>query len=165
MQFLARFYLPEIVPDFGLDQTLLLFQCANEPGMCNEWDPNAGGNKALLIGADATSVPMQVPGGPTLLTREHRLELEAWTPMKEDSLDAFLSETAGRSSVIGKAGGHPSWLQQDETPICKCGNRMQFVAQIDSSADREINFGDGGIGYAFACRLCPSEARFLWQCL
>lgn len=164
MQFLARLHLPEIVPEFGREQNLLLFLCSNDPGMCDEWDANAGGNKALLIKVDSNA-PMEVPPGPTLLSCEHRFELEAWPSTKEDNVHAFLSETSGRPSVIGKAGGHPSWLQQDETPVCECGTPMQFIAQIDSSADREINFGDGGIGYAFACRVCSGEAKFLWQCL
>jgi hypothetical protein len=29
-----------------------------------------------------------------------------------------------------KLGGHPYWIQNDETPVCACGNRMEFLLQL-----------------------------------
>jgi hypothetical protein len=164
MQFLAQLYLPEVAPSSGRNETLLLFQCQNDPGLCDEWDANSGGNKAILDASDP-KVAMVIPTGPTLLSSESKFELQAWAPSAGDCLDAYLSETTAGDSVLGKAGGVPSWLQGQETPNCTCGSAMQFVIQIDSGAAGGINFGDGGIGYAFICNACPSEARFLWQCL
>ena len=40
---------------------------------------------------------------------------------------------------------------------------MTFVAQIEESADRGINFGGGGVSYAFVCTKCKDKAKFLWQ--
>jgi len=63
MQFLAQLPLDSLEEAKGHhDQTLLLFQCQNDPGMCDEWDPNAGGNAALLV-QSSPRVTLQVPKG------------------------------------------------------------------------------------------------------
>ena len=164
MQFLATLHLPEIAPEAGLAGTLLLFQCQNDPGLCYEWDANAGGNKAVLVEYSSASA-MHVPEGPTTLSSTTGILLEPWIASDDDDLDSYLSAVASRPEIVGKAGGAPTWLQDAETPDCVCGRPMRFVAQIDSGASDEINFGDGGIGYSFVCSVCPSEAKFLWQCL
>jgi hypothetical protein len=41
---------------------------------------------------------------------------------------------------------------------------MRFVVQLEPKGGGGINFGDAGLGYAFACDTCAAEARFLWQC-
>src|SRR6266536_2565370 len=46
MQFLVQL-LSEDVPE--LDHLLLIFMCQNDPGMCDEWEPFAGGNRAFLV--------------------------------------------------------------------------------------------------------------------
>jgi hypothetical protein len=66
--------------------------------------------------------------------------------------------------VVGKLGGRPLWIQNDETPKCSCGKKMVLVAQLENWAAGGINFGDGGAGYAFACTRCKAKAKFLWQC-
>src|SRR5512147_3002248 len=51
MQFVAQFALDD-AHVVGIDprrQLLLLFQCQNRPGLCDEWDPSGGGNAALLV--------------------------------------------------------------------------------------------------------------------
>lgn len=67
-----------------------------------------------------------------------------------------------------KVGGHPAWVQDDETPKCtKCKKAMTFVAQLDSvnhpRADRELAFGDSGSSYLFVCEP-DRQGKWLWQC-
>ena len=165
MQFLASLDLPEVAPEIGVAASLLAFQCQNDPGMCDEWDADAGGNRVLLV-QEGAAVEMVVPPGPTTLSSVTKVALEPWAVDPENErLDAYLSAVASRSEILGMAGGEPAWLQAEETAPCVCGQQMRFVAQIDSGASEEINFGDGGIGYCFICTECPTQARFLWQCL
>jgi len=60
-----------------------------------------------------------------------------------------------------KVGGAPGFLQAAETP----GSGWRLLLQLDSTTlPFELNFGDGGIGYAF---LSPDGVRgkFMWQSL
>lgn len=136
MQFLAQISLSDIpgskVPDEG---RLLLFQCQNNPGMCDEWDPDLGGNRALVVDEEA-AVPLEPPSGETTL--------------------GVVLPVEGACRL----GGEPDWIQVDRTPQC-CGRPMVFVAQLDNMD--VMNFGDGGDGYAFLCAECGA-AKFLWQC-
>jgi uncharacterized protein YwqG len=167
MQFLAQFPLDSLEEANGHhDQTLLLFQCQNDPGMCDEWDPNAGGNAALLV-QSSFRVPLQVPKGETLLSGESRLRrvsYQAVHAQNTDDDDYCEAVDAPASKVVGKLGGAPLWIQSDETPNCECGSPMAFVAQLECSGGGGINFGDCGAGYAFVCAPCRDRAKFLWQC-
>jgi hypothetical protein len=166
MQFLAQLPLRECEDAAVLhgDQYLLLFQCQSEPGMCDEWDAESGGNAAILI-PERNRRRLPVPDGRTLLDDESRLLFRPYDPRAgetpDDAYCAALDEKASR--VLGKVGGVPLWIQGDETPTCKCGSRMIFVFQLEARGGGGINFGDVGSGYAFVCATCAS-ARFLWQC-
>jgi hypothetical protein len=46
LQFLVQLF-PDDVP--GRDHLLLIFVCQNDPGMCDEWEPFSGGNRAYLV--------------------------------------------------------------------------------------------------------------------
>ena len=167
MQFLAQLPLDSLSEASGHnDQALLLFQCQNDPGMCDEWDPDAGGNAALLV-ANAERSVLPVPAGETLLPGESRLRRVAYVVDQENESDDDRYREAleaPRSSVVGKLGGLPVWIQGDETPSCECGALMSFVAQIEYTGGGGINFGDAGAGYAFVCPSCRNRAKFLWQC-
>jgi len=152
MQFLAQLALPDCgVPDLvGRDQLLLIFQCQNDPGMCDEWDAASGANRALLVPADG-AVAVRAPSkGATLLPSVDPARVVAVPP---------------EARALGVVGGDPEWIQGDETPHCPgCGSPMRFVLQLEPHGGGGINFGDSGLGYAFLCDVCPQEARFLWQC-
>ena len=151
MQFLAQLALPDCeIPELaGREQSLLLFQCQNDPGMCDEWDPQSGGNAARLVPlAEATRVKAPASG-------ETRL-------MAVDPVGVVVTEP--EAAPLGRVGGEPEWIQADETPTCVCGTRMRFVVQLSPEGGGGINFGDAGEGYGFVCDSCPAEARFLWQC-
>ena len=167
MQFLAQLGLAETDIEHLSDrqQLLLLFQCQNEPGMCDEWDPDGGGNAALLISQGSGESPTP-PDGPTTLPSVSRIDAIIYdaTIQTETPDDNYCSAFDTDTSVLGKTGGAPLWIQGDETPACSCGAQMTFLSQIEERGGGGINFGDAGAGYAFVCGDCQSSAKFLWQC-
>jgi len=168
MQFLAQLPLHDLgIPNLtNRHQLLLLFQCQANPGLCDEWDPDAGGNAALLVSADDAE-PLAVPAGETQLPAVSMVTLQDYddSPAHDTPDDAYCEALdASDLVVLGKTAGVPLWIQGDETPSCDCGERMQFVAQIEAAGGGGINFGDVGAGYAFVCRTCPASSKFLWQC-
>ena len=167
MQFLAQVGLAEtdIENLAERQQLLLLFQCQNEPGMCDEWDPDGGGNSAVLVPQGGTEAPTP-PAGPTTLPSVSPVSATVYddTNLSETPDDNYCSAFEADTSVLGKTGGAPLWIQGDETPTCPCGSRMTFVSQIEERGGGGINFGDAGAGYAFVCVDCESSAKFLWQC-
>jgi uncharacterized protein YwqG len=167
MQFLSQLPLKSAgLPVEMQDKVLLLFQCQNDPGMCDEWDANSGGNAALLVSPSA-SQSLRPPSGPTVLARESRVRLVPYddSASGETADDAYCSSVDAKgSTTLGKLGGRPLWMQSDETPQCSCGAKMTFVLQLEARGGGGINFGDAGTGYAFVCESCATSAKFLWQC-
>jgi hypothetical protein len=147
------------------DKLLLLFQCQQQPGMCQEWSPGAGGNAVLCASADE-ALPLDPPNGPTFLAPRRLLTL---APFEEsDDADTAAQQyqqalAAPGSAVVGKAGGRPVWIQYDETPTCDCRRAMRFIAQLEENATTGLNFG-GGSAYVFLCESCECSAKLLWQC-
>ncbi|MCP3785351.1 YwqG family protein [Micromonospora sp. A3M-1-15] len=165
MQFLAQVNLADVEP--GSVGLLSVFMCQNDPGLCDEWDPSAGGNRAFIFLADAAHTRTPPGDGITLLDEACAVEFEDIAA--EDYLDApeRWHQRSGRPvrEVLGQLGGQPAWLQNDETPTCSsCAEPMAFVVQLEEGHDHRtsINFGGGGCGYAFYCRACATAA-FLWQ--
>lgn len=166
MQFLAQLPLRGV----GLssktleDTVLLLFQCQNDPGMCDEWDPDSGGNAALLTATEGRQ-PLEVPAGPTRLPRESKVRLVPYDEgvAGETPDDNYCKAIDANALTLGKLGSVPLWMQGDETPSCQCGSRMTFVAQLEARGGGGMNFGDSGAGYAFVCGSCAEQAKFLWQ--
>ncbi|MEU8539416.1 hypothetical protein AB0C52_05345 [Streptomyces sp. NPDC048717] len=181
MTFLAEVF-PEDADGSGAGRAVLaLFACRNDPGMCEDWDPYAGGNRALLFARDGLA-PLPVPEaaggadgeGAFTLGAVRTVALErvpgadydqaraAWTGDEEEGN----GEGAGKPAVLGQLGGNPAWIQGDETPTCPaCARPMPLAVQLEEGPDHRtsMNFGGGGCGYAFACEPC-GQALFLWQC-
>jgi hypothetical protein len=64
---------------------------------------------------------------------------------------------AGKTS---KVGGAPRWIHGSETPSCpKCRNAMAFVMQM--AEDSQVEFGDAGLLYTFACPKCKVVASMI----
>ncbi|MDN3354185.1 DUF1963 domain-containing protein [Actinomadura sp. DC4] len=173
MQFVAQLLLQDL-SSFDAVQVanrrgmLSIFMCQNDPGLCSDWDPASGGNRALLF-PDVGLVPAAVPAqGNTLLPDACRIE---YTKIGVDGYDEARNSWCRASDrplpdVLGQLGGIPSWLQGDETQSCpSCAQPMTFVAQFEEGNDLRAaaNFGGGGCGYSFACSPCQ-KAAFLWQC-
>ncbi|MET8766830.1 DUF1963 domain-containing protein [Streptomyces sp. NPDC004658] len=150
------------------ERILSIFMCQNDPGLCDEWDPVAGGNRALLFartGLTAAPVPAE---GETLLPETCGIDCTTADTAPYPEVRSRWSQAQGRPlrDVLGQLGGAPSWLQHDETPACpSCAEPMSFMAQLEEGRDHQtaMNFGGGGCGYAFACQPCE-QGSFLWQC-
>ncbi|ADB33960.1 conserved hypothetical protein [Kribbella flavida DSM 17836] len=161
MQFLAQLFVDGAEPEAHV---VSVFMCQNDPGLCEEWDPAFGGNRALVFPA-AGLVPAQVPAtGETLLPEASGVNPTVVDLPYEKAREQW-ADTQGisRREILGQLAGEPSWLQGDETPTCSsCAQPMAFVAQLEQGTSRaEINLG-GGSGYTFACFPC-GQAAFLWQ--
>jgi hypothetical protein len=178
MQFLAQIVLGDLGEDsasasFQRGGLLALFACQNDPGMCDDWSPVAGGNRALLFplgGLRPLSLPevdAEVGEDVLVLGAVHGVACEAVGASDYDSAREDWAKQSGlaASKVIGQLGGVPSWIQGDETPSCSsCENPMSLVAQLEEGPEHStaMNFGSGSV-YAFACQPC-ARAAFLWQC-
>ncbi|WP_405782749.1 hypothetical protein [Streptomyces sp. NBC_00859] len=144
MQFLVHLPLP-----FGV---VAVFFCQNDPGMCDDWNATAGGNAAFLFSGKLS---------PAAAPAEGETHLGAVTALR-----LHPESTPTDEPVLGRLGGEPDWLQDDETPVCSsCSALMAFTAELEEGDDfaASANFGGGGRGYVFSCRPC-GEAAFLWQC-
>ncbi|MFD9497920.1 hypothetical protein [Streptomyces sp. NPDC060035] len=177
MQFLAQIIVDRLERPIGQvdphgTHVMAIFMCQNDPGMCDEWSPTAGGNRALLFPADT----LQAMPAPEADSDEGVLRLGAVNAVSLVSLpsaDYFGAREewgirSGNSlrDVLGQLGGRPDWLQDDETPSCPdCTRPMNLVAQFEEGPDHAtaMNFGGCGTAFAFACGLC-TRAAFLWQC-
>lgn len=145
-----------------------LFMCQNEPGMCEDWDANEGGN-AVLVSTPRNLELVDVPSqGICLRDTEYSAEIVEEDAASYNELINPWAEKNGVSprQVLGKIGGEPEWLQGDETPTCdECKQPMKLLAQLEQGPDykTEMNFGGGGVAYSFTCE-CDQSAKFLWQC-
>ncbi|MFJ8032256.1 DUF1963 domain-containing protein [Streptomyces sp. NPDC096032] len=173
MQFLAQVLLDDLGegPGEGGRGVLALFACQNDPGMCADWEPASGGNRALLFpvaGLGPLTRPDGVEEEVLVLGAVRAVDLErGYGDEYEPAREAWAAE-GGRSEscVLGQLGGRPAWIQADETPSCPaCGRTMPLVVQLEEGPDHRsaMNFGGAGSAYAFACEPC-GRASFLWQC-
>ena len=155
MQFLAQVPLSE-------KEVALVFMCQNKPGLCDEWDPDAGGNTVRVVpSGEATTIQAPSAGETTL-----PFQVDVGVLPFEHTYESALREPALGRSVLGKLGGTPEWIQADETPHCNaCRSAMRFVGQFEQATDGrvEMNFG-GGLAYLFKCSCAGTSAKFLWQC-
>jgi hypothetical protein len=63
---------------------------------------------------------------------------------------------------LHKMGGTPDWIQGEDIPLCcSCSNEMEFMIQLDSDPDRDLQFGDDGRLFAFICRKCKVISTFM----
>ncbi|MFC7422126.1 hypothetical protein ACFQNF_19895 [Iodobacter arcticus] len=163
MQFLGQLRTPES------ENMLLLFMCQNDPGSCDEWDPNGGGNAVVVIEDSKLSLVQPPQQGETTRNIRHGVKFVEHENNDYDASRAAWALTNGVSprEVLGQLGGTPAWIQGEETPTCDfCGEAMQFVAQLEQGPDwkTDMNFGGGGCAYVFQCSCNESSAKMLWQC-
>lgn len=172
MQFQAQVYLddlgsPEGTAGGGGRGVLSIFMCQLDPGMCEDWNPEGGANRALLLPRDGL-VPAEVPPvGAALRAEASRVAYVRVDSAGYEQARQSWGSADGRTrrDVLGQLGGVPAWLQGDETPSCpSCERPMGFVAQLEEGHDYDTatNFG-GGSAYAFACEPC-GRGSFRWQC-
>ena len=148
------------------DRLLVVFMCGNDPGMCDEWDADAGGNAVIAVATDGLRLA-DVPAQGEAVRPRYGAEIEAIAAKDYDAARSRWAEAHdGRQrEVLGQLGGVPSWLQGDETPACTaCSKPMTLAAQLETGPDyaTEMNFG-GGCGYVFDCGCAEGKPKFLWQ--
>jgi hypothetical protein len=165
MQFLGQLRLE--ANDTQSDRLLLLFMCQNDPGMCDEWDADAGGNRVISVPIEDL-VPRDFPdSGEVSRGKTHGARVQDVDEADYDEARAAWGDTAGQHQrdVLGQLDGEPNWIQDDETPECDaCGEAMFFVAQLEEGPDHRtaMNFG-GGCAYVFECDCGAHSAKMLWQ--
>lgn len=159
MSFLGQIGHPEA------ERLLLVFMCENDPGTCDEWDANEGGNAVISAKTGNLSLAALPVGGaerPRYGARIERSEAAGYNAARS----RWGEENPGRQrEVLGQFGGAPEWVQGDETPTCDgCGETMLLVAQLETGPDyaTEMNFA-GGCGYVFDCGCPAGTPKFLWQ--
>jgi hypothetical protein len=163
MQFLGQLRIPE------KSELVLLFMCQNDPGLCDEWEPDAGGNCAIVVSTKNVGVVTPPQGGVTVRETKYGARQVASSLENYDDAREAWSKESGRAprEVLGQILGEPAWIQADETPMCgACGKPMHFLAQLEQGPDwkTEMNFGGGGCAYVFDCECGTHSAKFLWQC-
>ena len=127
----------------------------DEDDVVDTFEPR-GGENAFFAQPGAPADCYQVAGirkGPTF-GPDHTAELAPHPDAGgEDDVDDFAS----------RLWGVPRWLQGEEVPDDP--GTWRFVLQLDSTEDLpfDVNFGDGGVGYAFLDEK-TGQGRFLWQC-
>lgn len=163
MQFLGRLRLP------AGKKLVLLFMCQNEPGLCDEWEPDAGGNCAVVVRATGRLKRIKPPPGDRTVRKRTYGAMEVRSSVANYNMarEKWAEKGANKMrDVLGQLLGKPAWIQADETPRCNhCKKRMQFLAQLEEGPDWKtaMNFG-GGCAYLFHCDCKNHTAKFLWQC-
>jgi hypothetical protein len=167
LQYLGRIAIP--AQEKRPARFALLFMCNNDPGMCEEWDADAGGNAVLVVpGKDAAPVK----SAPAETAVRQTLYGATIAPVSQPNYNLAREEWAEANSktprqVLGQMYGQPVWIQSEFTPTCStCDEPMQFVAQLESGpdADTEINFGGGGCAYVYECNCGSNVGKMHWQC-
>lgn len=166
MQFLGQLRVQNLDSN---DSLLLLFMCQNDPGSCDEWDPNAGGNRVIHVPCQSLKLAEPPEGGDVV-----RATLYGASTVHVDSDDYDEAREKWASSsgesprqVLGQVGEHPAWVQGEEVPYCdSCALPMSFVAQLEEGPDWKtaMNFGGGGCAYVYQCDCETHQAKMLWQC-
>jgi hypothetical protein len=108
----------------------------------------------------------EFPAGPLVETTVHLVE----TPARWHWQDWGL---ASNSQNFNRLGGHPSWIQDADFPVCPwCNVRMKFIFQLGDSLmstseafgpAKEWQWGSGGNAYVCWCDACKVSGTF-WQC-
>lgn len=153
-------YQGKIKTDIGLE---LIFMCDNDPGMCDEWDAEGGGNKVIIVNHE--NLEFFSPDDVELAIRKTEYGAKIVEANALDYDSARENWEGNGREVLGQLYGEPVWLQADETPECDCCKQsMRFVAQLEEGPDHRtaMNFGGGGVAYLFDCK-AGKTAKFLWQ--
>jgi hypothetical protein len=117
MQFLGQIALD----DSSTNRLALIFMCQNDPGLCDEWDANLGGNCALVVPIVGDGRLAEAPEtGVTTRGSVYGSRVEAVDSVSyDDARERWVEgNRSAERQILGMLGGEPSWLQGDETPIC-----------------------------------------------
>lgn len=141
-------YQGKVKTDIGLE---LIFICQHTPGLCDEWEPDGGGNRVVVL--EGENLESFTHDSHKTVIRETNYACKIIEVKANDYEDAIEKSGVEPRDVLGKLFGEAEWLQGDETPNCNCCNKkMRFVSLLEEGPnfDTAMNFG-GGIGYLFDC--------------
>lgn len=173
MRFICQVSLPPALQHGGQKMAYIFMTAEDDDLHDRTWEPESGENAVVLQPAsfDCLVKTSSSATGPTLQARVEKLP-SLWNKLSGRRPGSSLSDVelgvsevevpddpdgAGNGCHIG---GEPVWLQDEETPA----GDYDLIIQIDAVTKAyEVNFGDGGVGYAFI-RRDGRAARFLWQC-
>lgn len=88
---------------------------------------------------------------------EHDIEELEWHDMQllEQPRGAYDNTYWTLETPASQIGGHPTWIQDAEYPVCPCCSvTMKFIAQMDMEQAEDSE----GIYYAFLCEVCLNVA-------
>ncbi len=153
MQFLGQLGLKKQSDEESL---LLLFMCQNNPGLCDEWDANAGGNAVISVDHHSLNFVEPPEDGEVIRPTVYGARIVDFESKNYDEAREEWSTSTGVSAreVLGQIAGEPSWIQGEEVPSCDtCHDPMSFVAQLEQGPDwrTAMNFGGGGCAYVYRC--------------
>jgi hypothetical protein len=142
---------------------LVVFYCFE----CMPTDGETGIKLAWLKDGDALNLVKGRGAGPARIGSNWDLTEYAWDWEQDEKIRQLLHDQAAYAFFTfmwsTKIGGHLLWIQDDETPTCRCGQKMHYLGQI--SGHGELEFGDCGVGYLFTCskKRC-SDTKMVVQC-
>lgn len=165
MQFLGQLLIP--THDQSSKNLILIFMCDRDPGACDTWMPDGGGNHVVVVPIDANLTLLEPPAVEGCLRN-----ITYGVVVAEGEGEAFYKARQNYTkrtnipfgNILGYLFGEPEWWQYDETPKCmQCKKQMRFVALLtEGPGDMEsMNFG---IAYAYLFDCECGVGKFLWQC-
>ncbi len=128
---------------------LVVFYCFE----CMPADGDAGIRLTWLKDGDALELAKGRGSGPARIASNWELTEYVWDWEQDEKIGQLLHDQAAYAFFTfmwsTKIGGNLLWIQEDETPTCRCGKKMHYLGQISGHGDLE--FGDCGVGYLFSC--------------
>jgi hypothetical protein len=178
MMFIAQIALdPRVFPHTAARMAYVFM---NRQGDYDTFDPDGGENAVILQPASPPVPHSPLMSGPCIEKRLFAPGTDDFTwqeaefavdlSLQQERAFVALEQRGGwpadanrqyEKALQGhKIGGAPYFFQNDEIPF----EEWHLILQLDSvGLPFFINFGDGGIGYAFA-NADFTKAKFLWQC-
>ena len=166
LQYLGRIAIP--ADEKRPDRFALMFLCNNNPGLCEEWDPDAGGNYVLIVPARNSEPLKTAPADSAFRKPLYGASIVSVYEPDYDLARAAWAESNSVSprQVVGLFRGNPGWIQSEFFPTCSaCNEPTQFLAQVEEGPENatSMNFG-GGSAYIYECDCGNNVGKFHTQC-
>ena len=121
---------------------LFVFQCMDDPGMCNTWEAFSGANACLIVEPENLTAVVTAPPhdkplieNAAVITDWHERDdglsaQEVEAMMADHAYQALDRAVREQTTWSTKLGGGPTWIQNpDENP----GGDWRFIGQLDST--------------------------------
>lgn len=151
----------------------MFFKCDNSPGLCEDGELGSGDNAAPLSEEMLTSTEIRSLSSLNVNHQLPELYIQLMDFSEPSSPDLLLKNYWQNGKEIeergflfgGKLGGSPVWIGVEHFPLCKCGESLLFLGQLEENeiGTPGMNFGGGGRAYFFFCAACAS-VLWMWDC-